>query len=76
MMTKGYFMIYFAIISLWVVHKLINHKHEEEDIQEINQGFFEKTKKQMSILSIIVVPIVLILVIMVITQWICKEIKI
>ena len=38
MMTKGYFMIYFAIISLWVVHKLINHKHEEEDIQEINQG--------------------------------------
>ena len=69
-------MLYLAIISLWVVHKLINHKHKEEDIQVKNKEFFEKAKKQITIVSIIVVPIVLILVIMVITKWICKEIKI
>ena len=34
-----HFMIYFAIISLWVVHKLINHKHEEEEFSITTDGF-------------------------------------
>lgn len=76
MMTKGYFMIYFAIISLWVVYKMINHKHIDEDIREKNPGFFGNTRKQMSILSIIMGPTIVILLIILITNWICKEIKI
>jgi hypothetical protein len=76
MMTNEYFIIYFAMISLWIVYKLIYHKHIDEDIPEENQGFFGNARKQMSILSIILGPIIVILLIMLITNWICKEIKI
>ena len=55
---------------------MINHKHIDEDIREKNPGFFGNTRKQMSILSIIMGPTIVILLIILITNWICKEIKI